>query len=719
MCGISCFVACASCEQANSSLSNVVSAIHFPTNEEISENILRRGPDIQGSLSLQHSLKGCARQDDAKNHPNDCLQNKDWAIYNNSKNSKNSNNSNNSNTGGRDNLLTLFGSVLHLRGENDSPTQQPVRDNEGNILVWNGEVFGGKIEVKERENDTAVILRELGKCETKASVLLLLEEVQGPFSFIYFQKRTNSLFYGRDKLGRRSLIVQFFGSISCPFILISSVSLPSLSSSSSVKEIETGGIFCMNLNSGTVEMMLWSYVSTCLPSIAPVHPSFFHCSPFLTEEIVPSLSCAAPEPQIFGVSLAATLVSVLAEAVRLRVANIPHSTAPGQANVGLLFSGGVDCMVLAALADRFLSPEQSIDLINVAFVGDFAGHEDFLLSTIPDRATAVNGYLELKELSPERQFRLIQVDMTLTDLMEYRLHILHLLTPCTTIMDFNIGSVLWFGARAQGALYNGSGTYLENEFCRYSSEDDTTEKSENEVVAISIPVGPPPSHVTKTEYTSHCRVILNGLGADELMAGYGRHRTTFRKLGSEHLQQELNKDLRRLWRRNLGRDDRLISDHGREVRHPYLDENFIDFIQRTALSDLCDLSLPSGVGDKKILREAAKLLGLSRASCLEKRAMQFGTRIANNKVAGYVEMNAEVVLLDVVNPHMLRIETTISYCQNDRCANFVPCLEHELGTEKSSKRNKKAAAASSQRRKTASALSKNTNRKLGKPGYEF
>ena len=38
------------------------------------------------------------------------------------------------------------------------------------------------------------------------------------------------------------------------------------------------------------------------------------------------------------------------------------------------------------------------------------------------------------------------------------------------------------------------------------------------------------------------------------------------------LAAELAFDAGRLWLRNLGRDDRLISAHGREARFPYLDE---------------------------------------------------------------------------------------------------------------------------------------------------
>ena len=38
----------------------------------------------------------------------------------------------------------FYGHVLHLRG---SPTQQPLNDSNGNILLWNGEIFGGDFHV--------------------------------------------------------------------------------------------------------------------------------------------------------------------------------------------------------------------------------------------------------------------------------------------------------------------------------------------------------------------------------------------------------------------------------------------------------------------------------------------------------------------------------------------------------------------------------------------
>jgi len=94
-----------------------------------------------------------------------------------------------------------------------------------------------------------------------------------------------------------------------------------------------------------------------------------------------------------------------------------------------------------------------------------------------------------------------------------------------------------------------------------------------------------------------------------------------------------------MWARNLGRDDRLVADRGREPRHPFLDEGFMDAVLSTPLGLLTDPRRPprrpGGApeggpppGDKRILREALRLLGLPAAAAREKRAIQFGSRLA-------------------------------------------------------------------------------------------
>lgn len=65
--------------------------------------------------------------------------------------------------------------------------------------------------------------------------------------------------------------------------------------------------------------------------------------------------------------------------------------------VGILFSGGLDCTILALLADKYLPKEQSIDLINVAFKKD-----DNATYDVPDRVTGKQSLQELQKLCPIR-----------------------------------------------------------------------------------------------------------------------------------------------------------------------------------------------------------------------------------------------------------------------------------------------------------------------------
>lgn len=59
---------------------------------------------------------------------------------------------------------------------------------------------------------------------------------------------------------------------------------------------------------------------------------------------------------------------------------------------------------------------------------------------------------------------------------------------------------------------------------------------------------------------------MTGIGADEQLAGYSRHRVRYKTSGLDGLVKELVMELGRISSRNLGRDDRIIGDHGKEAR---------------------------------------------------------------------------------------------------------------------------------------------------------
>jgi len=98
------------------------------------------------------------------------------------------------------------------------------------------------------------------------------------------------------------------------------------------------------------------------------------------------------------------------------------------------------------------------------------------------------------------------------------------------------------------------------------------------------------------------------------------------------MEAEMSLDLDRLWHRNMGRDDRAISANGKEARFPFLDTQLLTYLRdHVPSNELVDFSALRGLGDKKLLREVAlEEFGIRFASQVEKRAIQFGTKIAKS-----------------------------------------------------------------------------------------
>mmetsp|Transcript_16726 Transcript_16726/g.54282 ORF Transcript_16726/g.54282 Transcript_16726/m.54282 type:complete len:273 (+) Transcript_16726:86-904(+) len=165
--------------------------------------------------------------------------------------------------------LRLTAAVLHLRGRACQP--QPLQSAAGDVLLWNGEVFGGGVAVADGESDTArllAVLRAAGE-----AVPEVLESVHGPWALAYWHAASRTLWYGRDGLGRRSL-VRMEGAdaaAGCSTLRLCSVAVPlPASAGGEWEELPACGIGCVRLLPDGTASHLW------LPRRAPPPPAPRH-----------------------------------------------------------------------------------------------------------------------------------------------------------------------------------------------------------------------------------------------------------------------------------------------------------------------------------------------------------------------------------------------------------------------------------------------------------
>ncbi|KAH7920081.1 hypothetical protein BV22DRAFT_1074525 [Leucogyrophana mollusca] len=526
--------------------------------------------------------------------------------------------------------LDFFASELRLRG--DAPVVQP-HEQEGDVLCWNGEVFEG-MEIDEHENDGVRLfeaIRSLSNPDTDLPGLL--GSIEGPYALVFYHGTSKRLYFARDPLGRRSLLVHK-PSQAHPYFLLTSVSIGE-NSQYDLEELSTDCIFCLDIGRLVLSKFTRDeFHNSCttlprnvglndIPALAFAELARVNTAlPLNDNPLIPSLDTENLPPEIS--EAINQLISHLERSVMLRVRHIPVlSNQAGQARVAVLFSGGIDSTILAFLAHRHVPINEPIDLLNVAFENPRKIHVQVNGNTaalpkrikkqllrdrdratgeeacpaeseqtsymVPDRLTGLTEVEELRRLCPGRTWNFVEVDVPYEESQAARALVEAIMFPGRTNMDLSLAMALYFASKAEGRVRT-LGEYHP--------------------------------------YTSPARVLLNGLGSDELLGGYGRHRTAFAHRSWQGLIDELQLELDRIPTRNLGRDDRVISSNGKETRHPFLSLEVVTFLAQLPVHLKLDPRLEVGMGDKTLLRLAAHRVGLVEASVRKKRAMQFGSHSA-------------------------------------------------------------------------------------------
>ncbi|KAI3332368.1 asparagine synthase-domain-containing protein [Xylariaceae sp. AK1471] len=504
--------------------------------------------------------------------------------------------------------LYFTSTVLALRG--DHIAKQPLEKNPetGSVLCWNGEAWRiNNQPVRGNDGETVFSMLQLPSQPSsgqirEAHIVDLLRRIEGPFAFVYYDSAAGRVYYGRDRLGRRSLLIKCSSGPD-------SIELSSIASvpTSGWEEVNSDGIW-------SIDLKAYDGISSGLPLQNRITKhAWLQSSDYEMVSSIGVFNNELPPPEHeldFGSPSLQILRHKLVESLKPRVLDVPeppNATSDVDVRIAILFSGGLDCTILARLAHDLVPIGQGVDLINVAFENprqvaleakQLHLRASDLYEGCPDRLTGRKAFAELQSSCPGRCWRFIAVNVSFEEAMSHKAKVLSLIYPHDTEMDLSIAFALYFAARGMGDCY---------------------------IDQIEWQPSPPTIRTL-------ARVLLSGLGADELFGGYSRHEAAFKRRGYSGLIDELKLDVSRIGQRNLGRDDRIMAHWGKEVRFPYLDEEFVKFAISSPVWEKCDFQNefhPAVIDPaKRILRLLADQLDLPITARKKKKAIQFGSRTA-------------------------------------------------------------------------------------------
>lgn len=145
---------------------------------------------------------------------------------------------------------TFLSTVLSLRGS--EVVSQPLVDaSTGSVLCWNGEAWSISGDAVTGNDSKLVFDRLLKACadtsrSSKPAVVELLSQIRGPYAIVFYDATNNHIYYGRDCLGRRSLLQK-----STPDGALVLSSVCDNATGEAWAEVEADGIYFVDLNDFT------------------------------------------------------------------------------------------------------------------------------------------------------------------------------------------------------------------------------------------------------------------------------------------------------------------------------------------------------------------------------------------------------------------------------------------------------------------------------------
>jgi hypothetical protein len=315
-------------------------------------------------------------------------------------------------------------------------------DSRGNILLWNGDVFYSRIgdeHIPNGHSDTKFLLDKLENVETVEEICNTLEIIKGPWSLIYYKKSLNRIITGRDRFvqslntnmvgillhgtcynrfGRHSLLWNCLngdGELTCPQLIISSSS-----QCSTLCEIPASSLYQISFENNISVKKVYSRNPYAINKKPVSDHEFFGWIPdFLdntsSDQIISDyLNIWQKEVEGLKAALLDSIKSrVHCQPMLCKACVLLHLNGNQikctHSKVAILFSGGLDSSVLAALTDRVWPENESIDLLNVAFPLRTKNNPTANKFDVPDRLTGLQALEELQKLNPSRKWNFCEV----------------------------------------------------------------------------------------------------------------------------------------------------------------------------------------------------------------------------------------------------------------------------------------------------------------------